>query len=73
MGSISNPRYFLPERMHATAVVPEPMNGSRTVWPGSVLFPMRVWTMLRGLIVGWSHWFLSATLTGVAYHLRLVS
>mgnify|MGYP003267211582 CR=1 FL=1 len=50
--SISHPRYFLPARIAATAVVPLPMNGSNTVCPSSVNISISFCTSSDGFCVG---------------------
>lgn len=61
---LSKPMKSLLFLADATAVVPEPMNGSRTTSPSLLLFLMMFSMMGRGLMVGCPYIFLSFMFVG---------
>lgn len=60
-GLISNPIKFRPKFLQATAVVPLPIKGSRTMSPTSLLLIIKFCMICNGFIVGCSNFSLSAT------------
>ena len=61
----ANPLYPVPVLMHATAVVPLPMKGSKTTPPSCVELIIRFCTIFSGFMVGCPHFRLSLTFVGV--------